>query len=89
MLTLLRSNRHFSIFLATQATSNLGDAARNVIVPLLVLQLTHSPALVAAVLLVHTATSPVLRFPSARCSTAGIAGTPCCSRTWAGACSRC
>jgi len=63
MLTLLRSNRHFSIFLATQATSNLGDAARNVIVPLLVLQLTHSPALVAAVLLVHTATSLVLRLP--------------------------
>src|SRR5215467_14679162 len=63
MLTLLRSNRHFSIFLATQATSNLGDAARNVIVPLLVLQLTHSPALVAAVLLVQTATSLVLRLP--------------------------
>lgn len=63
MLTLLRSNRHFSLFLATQATSNLGDAARNVIVPLLVLQLTHSPALVAAVLLVQTATGLGLRLP--------------------------
>ena len=63
MLTLLRSNRHFSLFLATQATSNLGDAARNVIVPLLVLQLTHSPALVAAVLLVQTASGLGLRLP--------------------------
>jgi DHA3 family macrolide efflux protein-like MFS transporter len=63
VLTLLRTNRSFSIFLVTQATSNLGDATRNVIVPLLVLQLTHSPALVAAILLLQTATGLALRLP--------------------------
>lgn len=63
MLTLLRTNRHFSIFLATQATSNLGDASRNLIVPLLLLQLTHSPALLAALLLMQTVTGLVLRLP--------------------------
>jgi MFS transporter, DHA3 family, macrolide efflux protein len=41
-------NRDFSLFLCAQATSNLGDATRSVLVPLLVLQLTHSPLLVAA-----------------------------------------
>jgi len=63
MLTLLRTNRHFSIFLATQTTSNLGDASRNLIVRLLLLQLTHSPALLAALLLIQTVTGLVLRLP--------------------------
>src|SRR5262249_59403859 len=43
--------------------SNLGDASRNLIVPLLLLQLTHSPALLAALLLMQTVTGLVLRLP--------------------------
>jgi hypothetical protein len=42
MLNLVRNNRDFSIFLLTQAISNLGDSLRMVVVPLLVLQLTGS-----------------------------------------------
>ena len=63
MLTLLHRNRDFAVFLVTQSTSNVGDAARNVIIPLLVLQLTDSPAIVAAILLVQTAANFVLRLP--------------------------
>ncbi|HXQ45180.1 MAG TPA: MFS transporter [Caulobacteraceae bacterium] len=55
MLNLIRANRPFSIFLATQGLSNLGDSVRMVAVPLLVLQLTHAPVLVAAVALLETA----------------------------------
>ncbi|MGA9920236.1 MAG: MFS transporter [Candidatus Dormiibacterota bacterium] len=49
MLSLLRSNRDLSIFLGTQALSYLGDAATALLLPLIVLQLTHRPLLVAAV----------------------------------------
>ncbi|MGC2192620.1 MAG: MFS transporter [Candidatus Dormiibacterota bacterium] len=49
MLTLLRTNRDLSIFASTQALSNLGDAATGLLLPLIVLELTHSPLLVAAV----------------------------------------
>jgi DHA3 family macrolide efflux protein-like MFS transporter len=54
MLKLIRANQPFSIFLVTQGLSNLGDAVRNVAIPLLVLQLTHAPLLVAAVALLET-----------------------------------
>lgn len=63
MLTLLRRNRGFSIFLATQVTSNLGDAVSSVVVPLLVLQLTRSPALVAAVALLEVIPNLLLKLP--------------------------
>jgi DHA3 family macrolide efflux protein-like MFS transporter len=55
MLNLIRANRPFSIFLATQGLSNLGDSVRMVAVPLLVLQLTHAPLLIGAVALLETA----------------------------------
>ncbi|HXQ10721.1 MAG TPA: MFS transporter [Caulobacteraceae bacterium] len=55
MLELIRANRPFSIFLLTQGLSNLGDSVRTVAIPLLVLQLTHAPILVAAVALLETA----------------------------------
>ena len=54
MLKLIRANQPFSIFLVTQGLSNLGDAVRNVAIPLLVLQLTHAPLLVAAIALLET-----------------------------------
>lgn len=63
MLTLLRRNRGFSIFLATQVTSNPGDAVSSVVVPLLVLQITRSPALVAAVALLEVIPSLLLKLP--------------------------
>lgn len=63
MLALLRQNRAFSIFVLTQGASNLGDAVRNVVIPLVVLQLTHSPALLAAVALLETAPYLVLQLP--------------------------
>jgi MFS transporter, DHA3 family, macrolide efflux protein len=55
MLNLIRANRPFSVFLVTQGFSNLGDSVRMVAVPLLVLQLTHRPILVAAFALLETA----------------------------------
>ena len=55
MLKLIRANRPFAIFLFTQGLSNLGDSVRAVALPLLVLQLTHAPILVAAVALLETA----------------------------------
>jgi MFS family permease len=63
MLTLLRRNRSFAIFLVTQNVSNLGDAVRNVAVPLYLLQLTHSPALVAAVALLEILPALALQLP--------------------------
>ena len=63
MPTLLRRNRGFSIFLMTQVVSNLGDAVSGVVVPLLVLQLTRSPALVAAVALLETIPRLLLQLP--------------------------
>lgn len=63
MLTLLRRNRGFSIFLGTQLVSNLGDAVSSVIVPLLVLQITRSPVLVAAIALLETIPQLVLKLP--------------------------
>ena len=63
MLALLRRHRPFSIFLATQVASNLGDAVTSVVVPLMVLQLTRSPALVAAVALLETIPHLVLKLP--------------------------
>lgn len=63
MLTLLYRNRGFSIFLVTQVVSNLGDAVRNVAVPLFLLQLTHSPTLVAALAIVEIVPSVALQLP--------------------------
>ncbi len=63
MLSLLRENRPFTIFLVSQGISNVGDGVRLLIVPLLVLQLTHSPALAAGVALIGTISYLVLRFP--------------------------
>jgi DHA3 family macrolide efflux protein-like MFS transporter len=63
MLHLIRANRPFSIFLVTQGLSNLGDSVRMVAVPLLVLQLTHAPILVAAVALLETAPYFALHLP--------------------------
>jgi MFS family permease len=64
VLTLLRRNRPFSIFLVTQVGSNVGDAVRNVVVPLMVLQLTHAPALVAAVAALQIAPVLLLQVPA-------------------------
>lgn len=63
MLTLLRRNRGFSIFFVTQCVSNLGDAVRNVAVPLFLLQLTHAPTLVAELALLEIVPSLVLQLP--------------------------
>jgi DHA3 family macrolide efflux protein-like MFS transporter len=60
MLNLVRANWPFAIFLVTQGLSNLGDSVRMVAIPLLVLQLTHTPLLVAAVALLESA--PYLAF---------------------------
>jgi hypothetical protein len=54
MWTFLRKNRDFSLFLATQAVSNLGDSLRTVTVPLIVLQLTGSALHVSAMALLET-----------------------------------
>jgi MFS family permease len=51
MLTLLTNNRNFSVFMFTQALSNLGDSVRMVIMPLLVLRLTGSAVYVTAMAL--------------------------------------
>ncbi|HEY7202151.1 MAG TPA: MFS transporter [Candidatus Dormibacteraeota bacterium] len=63
MRTLLRRNRGFSIFLATQGLSNLGDGVRNVAVPLYLLQLTHRPALVAALGVLEAVPAITLQIP--------------------------
>jgi len=63
MLTLLRRNRGFSIFLVTQVVSNLGDAVSSVVVPLLVLQITRSTVAVAAVALLETIPRVLLQLP--------------------------
>ena len=63
MLTLLRRNRGFSIFLVTQCVSNLGDAVRNVAVPLFLLQLTHVPTLVAELAVLEVVPSLALQLP--------------------------
>jgi len=63
LLTLLRRNRGFSIFLATQCVSNLGDAVRNVAVPLFLLQLTHAPTLVAELAVLEVVPSLALQLP--------------------------
>jgi DHA3 family macrolide efflux protein-like MFS transporter len=63
LFALLRENRGFSIFVLTQGASNLGDSVRNVVVPLVVLQLTHSPALLAAIALLETVPYLVLQLP--------------------------
>ncbi|HYW25066.1 MAG TPA: MFS transporter [Terriglobales bacterium] len=64
MVSLLRRNRDFSIFLVTQGISNLGDSVSAVAVPLLVLQLTRSPAMAAAVALLETVPRLVLQLPA-------------------------
>ena len=63
MLTLLRRNRGFTTFLVTQGVSNLGDAVRNVAVPLYLLQLTHRPVLVAALAVLEGVPAIVLQLP--------------------------
>jgi hypothetical protein len=59
----LRRNRDFAIFFCTQAISNIGDAARNLLIPLFVLQLTHNPLQVSAVAALEIATFISLRIP--------------------------
>src|SRR5258708_40359143 len=63
MLSLLRRNPGFAIFLATQALSNLGDAVRHVVVPLIVLEKTGSPAMVAGIVVLETAPHIALQLP--------------------------
>lgn len=64
MLSLLRRNRGFSVFLLTQGISNLGDAVNAVVVPLVLLQLTRSPVLVATLALLETVPRLVLQLPA-------------------------
>jgi MFS family permease len=64
LLVLLRRSRGFTIFLVTQGVSNLGDAVRNVVVPLYLLQLTHSPALVAGLALLEVVPVLALQLPA-------------------------
>jgi MFS transporter, DHA3 family, macrolide efflux protein len=64
VLSLVRRNRGFTIFLVTQRISNLGDAVSAVAIPLLLLQLTRSPLLVAALALLETASRLVLQLPA-------------------------
>lgn len=64
MHSLLRRNRGFSVFLLTQGISNLGDAVNAVAVPLMLLQLTRSPVLVAALALLETVPRLVLQLPA-------------------------
>jgi hypothetical protein len=59
----LRRNRDFAIFFYTQGISNIGDAARNLLIPLFVLQLTHDPLQVSAVAALEIATFIGLRIP--------------------------
>ncbi|HXM56593.1 MAG TPA: MFS transporter [Candidatus Dormibacteraeota bacterium] len=61
---LVRRNRGFSIFLVTQGASNLGDAVRNVAVPLFLLQLTHAPALAAALGALEAVSMVALQLPA-------------------------
>lgn len=63
MLSLLRRNRGFTIFVLTQNVSNLGDAVSSVAIPLYLLQLTRSPALAAALAIVHIVPAAVLQLP--------------------------
>jgi MFS transporter, ENTS family, enterobactin (siderophore) exporter len=63
LLSLLRRNRAFAIFAVTQNVSNLGDAVSTVAVPLYLLQLTRSPALAAALGIVHIVPAVALQLP--------------------------
>lgn len=60
---MFRWNRDFAIFFCTQGVSNIGDAARNILIPLYVLQLTHEPLQVSAVAALEAVTLAVLRVP--------------------------
>jgi MFS family permease len=60
---LFQWSRDFGIFLCTQGVSNVGDAARNVLIPLYVLELTHNPLQVTAVAILQVVTSAGLRIP--------------------------
>jgi hypothetical protein len=59
----LRGNRDFAIFFCTQGISNIGDAARNLLIPLFVLQLTHDPLQVSAVAALEITSYVGLRIP--------------------------
>ncbi len=56
-------SRDFAIFFCTQGISNIGDAARNVLIPLFVLQLTHDPLQVSAVAALEITSYVGLRIP--------------------------
>jgi MFS family permease len=60
---LFQWNRDFGVFLCTQGISNIGDAARNVLIPLYVLQLTHNPLQVSLVAVLETVAFAGLRIP--------------------------
>lgn len=62
-MRLFRWNRDFAIFFCTQGVSNIGDAARNILIPLYVLQLTHAPLQVSAVAAIEAAGFAVFRIP--------------------------
>lgn len=62
-MRLFQRNRDFGVFFCTQGVSNIGDAARNVLIPLYVLQLTHNPLQVSAVALLEVAAFAGLRIP--------------------------
>jgi len=64
VLTLLRHNRGFTVFLLTQGISNLGDAVRNVVVPLVVLLMTRSPLVASALALLETLPILVFQLPA-------------------------
>jgi len=64
VLWLRRHNRSFLVFLVTQGVSQVGDSMSAVVVPLLVLQLTHSAVLVAALALLETAPRLALELPA-------------------------
>lgn len=63
MLSLLRSNRDFSIYATSQWVSYLGDSATNVVLPLIVLKLTGSPSLVAAIAVIEALPYFLLHLP--------------------------
>ena len=63
MLNLIRKNPDFSVFMFTQATSNLGDSLRIVVMPLLVLHLTGSALYVSAIALLETAAYFIFHLP--------------------------
>lgn len=62
-MRLFQWNRDFGIFLCTQGVSNVGDAARNVLIPLYVLELTHNPLQVSAVAILEVVAFAGFRIP--------------------------